>query len=168
MAPRQKLRLQDLDRFDLAILEILQKDNSVPQRTIGEMVNLSAAAVQRRISRLQAGGVIEKNVAILNPATVGHPITVLVDIQIESERIDRLEAMKARFSAAPEVQQCYYVTGDNDFILIVTVGSMKDYEDLTKRLFFEDHNIKHFKSHVVMDRVKTSMAVSLNHLDEAD
>lgn len=161
MPQTQELRLHDLDPQDLAILEILQRDNTTPQRTIGEMVNLSAAAVQRRISRLEKHGVVQRNVAILNPASVGQPITILVEVQIENERLDLLEASKASFSSAPEVQQCYYVTGETDFVLVVTVGSMQQYEQLTKRLFFENHNVKHFKSLVVMDRVKASMALSL-------
>lgn len=161
MSRNQKIRLHDLDRHDLAILDILQRDNTTPQRTIGDLVNLSAAAVQRRISRLQAGGVIAGNAAILNPAAVGHPIIVLVEVQIENERIDLLEATKAAFASAPEVQQCYYVTGETDFILVITIPTMQEYEALTKRLFFKDKNIKHFRSHVVMDRVKASMAVSL-------
>ncbi|MBR0900150.1 Lrp/AsnC family transcriptional regulator [Bradyrhizobium tropiciagri] len=161
MSQTQELRLNDLDAQDLAILEILQRNSATPQRTIGEMVNLSAAAVQRRISRMEKHGVIQGNVAILNPASVGQPITVLVEVQIVNERLDLLDAMKASFASAPEVQQCYYVTGETDFVLVVTVGSMQEYEELTKRLFFENHNIKHFKSLVVMDRVKASMGLTL-------
>ena len=161
MATPQKLRSHDLDPFDLAILEILQRDNAMPQRTIGERVNLSAAAVQRRIVRLQKGGVIRGNVAVLDPAAIGQPITLLVEVQIENERLDLLEASKDSFSSAPEVQQCYYVTGETDFVLVVTVASMQDYEVLTKRLFFENHNVKHFKTLVVMDRVKASMHLTL-------
>ena len=59
------------------------------------------------------------------------------------------------------MQQCYYVTGETDFVLVVTVASMQDYEALTKRLFFENHNVKHFKTLVVMDRVKASMRLVL-------
>lgn len=157
----KKLGVRDLDQHDLAILEILQRDNTTPQRTIGDMVNLSAAAVQRRISRLQKGGVIQSNVAILEPGTVGLPITILVEVHIENERIDMLEASKKAFLATPEIQQCYYVTGDADFFLVITIASMQDYEELTKRLFFENHNVKHFKTMVVMDRVKASMRMKL-------
>ena len=161
MSQQQGIRLQDLDPQDLAILDILQRNNTIPQRTIGEMVNLSAAAVQRRISRLEKEGVIQSNVAVLNPVAVGLPITVLVKVQIINERLDLLESLKATFLATPEVQQCYYVTGETDFVLVVTVPSMHEYEALTKRLFFENHNVKHFTSLVVMDRVKATLAVFL-------
>ena len=152
----------DLDSFDLAILEILQQDNTTPQRVIGEKVNLSAAAVHRRIRRLEADAVITGNVACVDPARVGRPITIVVQVGIESERLDLLDATKHSFSKAPEVQQCFYVTGEADFVLIITVASMSEYEALTRRLFFQNHNVKRFRTLVVMDRVKTGLAVPLH------
>ncbi len=148
-----------LDRFDRAILAILQEDNTTPQRRIGERVNLSAAAVQRRIRRMEENGVIEANVARVDPAKLGRPISLVVEVSVESERLDLLDASKARFAAAPEVQQCYYVTGETDFVLIVTVADMAEYQALTRRLFFADGNVKSFRTHVVMDRVKAGSAV---------
>ena len=97
-----------LDSFDLAILAILQRDNTTPQRLIGEAVNLSAPAVQRRIKRMEQTGVIAGNVAVVEPAAVGQPITIFVEVELESERSDLIDAAKRKFSAAPEVQQCYY------------------------------------------------------------
>ncbi|QND51819.1 Lrp/AsnC family transcriptional regulator [Phyllobacterium sp. 628] len=151
----------DLDSFDLAILNILQKDNATSQRTIGEAVNLSAPAVQRRIKRMEESGIIQANVAVLDPAKVGQPITIFVGVELESERIDLIDAAKKSFAAAPEVQQCYYVTGEMDFILVVTIASMTAYEALTRRLFFGNHNVKHFRTVVVMDRVKTGLTIPL-------
>lgn len=152
----------DLDSFDLAILEILQQDNTTPQRVIGEKVNLSAAAVHRRVRRLEAEAVITANVACVDPARVGRPITIVVEVGIESERLDLLDATKHSFSKAPEVQQCFYVTGEADFVLIITVASMSEYEALTRRLFFQNHNVKRFRTLVVMDRIKTGLAVPLH------
>ena len=151
----------DLDRFDRAILKVLQRDNKTPQRQIAERVNLSAAAVQRRIKRMEETGVIQANVAIVDPAKVGQSITLFVQVEMESERADLYELAKRMFAAAPEVQQCYYVTGEADFILIVTVKAMNDYEALTRRLFFENNNVKHFRTFVAMDRVKVGMSVPL-------
>lgn len=148
-----------LDGFDVAILSILERDNTTPQRTIGEAVNLSAAAVQRRIRRMEEDGVIQANVAIVDPACVGRPLTVLVAVDVESERVDLLDAAKASFVAAPEVQQCYYVAGDTDFLLVLTVGSMGEYEAVTRRLFFGNPNVKRFRTFVAMDRVKVGLSV---------
>lgn len=157
----QSAEARDLDRFDLAILEILQRDNTTPQRTIGDAVNLSAAAVQRRIKRMRQTGVIVGNVAVVEPGRVGRAITILVEIAVESERIDLIEGVRESLSAAPEVQQCYYVTGEADFVIVVTVATMQEYEALTRRLFFASNNVKRFRTLVVMDRVKVGLRVPI-------
>ncbi|MDT9600487.1 Lrp/AsnC family transcriptional regulator [Sphingosinicella rhizophila] len=149
----------DLDRFDRDILAILQQDNMTTQRRIGEAIGLSAPAVQRRIRRMEASGFIVANMAVVNPDLVGRPLTIFVEVEVESERTDRIDGMKRRFADAPEVQQCYYVTGDADFVLVVTVSSMGEYEALTRRLFFADDNVRRFKTFITMDRVKTGLAV---------
>ncbi|TPM33309.1 Lrp/AsnC family transcriptional regulator [Mesorhizobium sp. B2-2-2] len=150
-----------LDSFDLAILAVLQKDNTTPQRLIGEAVNLSAPAVQRRIKRMQQTGVIAANVAVIEPAAVGQPITIFVEVELESERTELIDAAKREFLAAPEVQQCYYVTGEADFILAITVADMSAYEALTRRLFFDSNNVRKFRTFVAMDRVKVGLTVPL-------
>ena len=150
-----------LDQFDLAILAILQQNNTTPQRLIGEAVNLSAPAVQRRIRRMEEAGIIQANVAIVDPARVGQPITIFVEVGMESERSDLIDAAKREFTAAAEIQQCYYVTGEADFILVVVVPTMAAYEALTRRLFFGNNNVKKFRTFVAMDRVKVGLAVPL-------
>jgi Lrp/AsnC family leucine-responsive transcriptional regulator len=151
----------DLDPFDLAILAILQKDATTPQRAIGEAVNLSAPAVQRRIKRMQETGVIQANVAVADPAKLGQAITVLVEIEMASELASEIDAAKRAFAAAAEVQQCYYVTGEFDFMLVVLVPDMGAYEALTRRLFFGNNNVKRFRSLVALDRVKVGLSVPL-------
>lgn len=156
------MQTHGLDAFDRRILEILQRDNRTPQRRIGEMVNLSAPAVQRRIKRLEEEGVIAANVAILAPEKLGRSLSIIVEISVESERSDDLDAVKAAFRAAPEVQQCYYVTGDVDFVLVVLVADMAEYEALTRRLFFRNANVKKFRTLVTMDRVKAGAAIKID------
>ncbi len=151
----------ELDRFDLAILEILQNDNMTPQRQIGESVSLSAPAVQRRIKALEKAGIIEGHAARLSPAAVGKPITLIVEVELENEGSAMIDAAKSLFANTPEVQQCYYVTGETDFILIILVADMASYEVLTRRLFFANSNVRKFRTFVAMDRVKTGMLVSL-------
>jgi DNA-binding Lrp family transcriptional regulator len=150
-----------LDRFDRAILAILQRDNTTPQRVIGEAVALSAPAVQRRIKRMEESGVIRANVALVDPAAVGQPLTIFVEVELDNERAELIDAAKRAFSAAPEVQQCYYVTGEADFILVIVVATMSEYEALTRRLFFDNGNVKKFRTFVAMDRVKVGLALPL-------
>ena len=151
-----------LDRFDLAILDILQTDNTTPQRVIAQAVNLSAPAVQRRIQRLQQTGVIRANVAVLDPVKLGMPLTIVLEIHLENERPDRTAPLRARIAAEDAVQQCYGVTGEADYLLVVTVASMEDYDALTRRLFEGDDNIKRFRTSVALARLKTGLRVPLD------
>jgi len=149
-----------LDTFDRRLLACLQCDASLPQAELGAQVGLSTAAVNRRLKRMQAEGVLHY-AAIVEPAAVGHDLTVIVGIEAESERLDLLDAMKRSFAACPEVQQCYYVTGEWDFILIFTVCDMEHYNGLTRQLFFTNNNVKRFQTFVAMSRIKVGLSVPL-------
>jgi Lrp/AsnC family leucine-responsive transcriptional regulator len=148
-----------LDSFDRAILRILQRDNKMPQRSIAEAVNLSAAAVQRRIAAMEAAGVIEKNVAVLDPRAVEMGITAIVELHLANERLQTVDAAKALFRAAPEVQQCYYVTGGTSFMLIIVSPDMVSYEATTRRLFAQNDAVASFRTLVALDRVKTGSEI---------
>ncbi|TDQ79916.1 Lrp/AsnC family transcriptional regulator [Sphingobacterium yanglingense] len=154
--------MEILDKLDIAILKILQQDNFTPQRDIGQQVGLSAAAVQRRMKRMKEEGIIQRNISVVNREKIGRPITLFVEVIMESEKAEYIDTTKAIFRATPEVQQCYYVTGDADFVLIIVVPSMHDYELLTRRIFFGNDNIKHFRTMVAMDLVKVGLDVSLD------
>jgi Lrp/AsnC family leucine-responsive transcriptional regulator len=153
--------MRPLDSFDRAILRILQKGNTTPQRDIGAAVNLSAPSVQRRIRRMEDEGVIAANVAQVVPEAVGLSLTIFVEVELVSETPKEIDSAKARFREAPEVQQCYYVTGEADFVLVVLVESMSAYEEFTRRNFFQSGNVKKFRSFVSMDAVKRGCAVDV-------
>lgn len=151
-----------LDDFDLRILARYQHDTQVPARAIAEAVGLSTAAVQRRLKRLREIGVIRREVAEIEPRTVGLPVTCVVAVDLDRERAVDLDRFKRRMIALPEVQQCYYVTGQADFLLIVLVKSMEDYDAFARRALLGDDNVKSFVTTVVMDRVKTGVMVPLD------
>ena len=151
-----------LDRFDLAILNILQADNTTPQRVIAQAVNLSAPAVQRRIQRLKDSGVIRANVAVLDPVKLGKPLTIMLEVHLENERPDRTAPLRQRIAAEESVQQCYSVTGEADYLLVVNVASMADYEALTQRLFEGDDNVRRFRTSVALGCLKAGLHVALD------
>lgn len=153
--------MKEIDSFDISILSILQENNFVAQRDIGEKVGLSAPAVQRRIKRMTELGYIHSNVSVLSREKLGAPITLIVEVALESEKIEHYDEVRSVFRSCEEVQQCYYVTGETDFILIVVVPSMTDYEKLTRRIFFSNRNIKNFRTFVTMDIVKLGLAIPL-------
>jgi DNA-binding Lrp family transcriptional regulator len=154
MTRSPSLRRPTLDSFDRAILRIIQRSNKTPQRTIAEAVNLSPAAVQRRIAAMEDAGVIAHNLAMVSPAAVGMAITAIVEVHLTDERSQTVDAAKALFRDAPEVQQCYYVTGGISFVLVIVARDMVAYEALTRRLFAQHAAVASFRSLIALDRVK--------------
>ncbi|MEX3776545.1 Lrp/AsnC family transcriptional regulator [Pseudomonas sp. MYb118] len=151
-----------LDQFDRAILREVQQDANLSQIELGERVNLSSAAVNRRLKNLAAEGVIQKTVAQVHAATLGYGVTVIAEVAVESERLEWLDAMKQTFLQCPQVQQCYYVAGEFDFVLIMLVRDMEHYTQLTRELFFESNNVKRFRTLVSMSTIKTGMTVPVD------
>ena len=146
-----------LDSFDLAILDILQRDNTVPQRLIAQAVHLSAPAVQRRIQRLRETGVIRAEAAQLDAAKVGRPLTLLVEVHVHDEHPRRTAGLHARIAAEPAVQQCYAITGEADYLLVVTAASMADYDALAERLLRGDDNVRRFRTSVALGCLKLGL-----------
>jgi DNA-binding Lrp family transcriptional regulator len=158
---KDRIMMSTLDRFDVQLLAQLQDDARLPQSELGGRVNLSTAAVNRRLKRLADEGVIKRYTVDIDPSAVGYPLTIIAGVEAESERIDLLDETKRVFAACPEVQQCYYVTGDWDFILILAVTDMEHYNALTRQLFFTSNNVKRFKTFVAMSRVKASLSLPI-------
>lgn len=148
-----------LDAQDLRLLELIQANSRMSQSELGERIHLSTAAVNRRLKRMRDDGVIKRYGAVLAPAALGHPLSIVAEVEVESERIDLLDAMKQSFRDCPQVQQCYYVTGEWDFILILVVQDMAQYTTLSRKLFFQSNNVKRFRTLVTMDPVKVSVDV---------
>ncbi len=159
MPRKPSSRRPTLDAFDRAILRIVQRDTKTPQRTIAEAVNLSTAAIQRRIAAMEGAGVIARNVAIVETAAVGMAITTIVEVHLTDERSMTVDAAKALFRDAPEVQQCYYVTGGISFVLVIVAPDMAAYEAITRRLFAENDAVASFRSLVALDRVKAGSEI---------
>ena len=148
-----------MDDKDLSILKLVQADARLTAEAISQDVGLSPPAVQKRLKRLRDSGVIERDIAVLSPAKVGRELTVIVDVILERESRAHLDAFKRKMRNTPLVQQCYYTTGEADFILILAVKDIKEYEVFTQEHFFDESNISRFKTSVVMDRVKVSLDV---------
>ncbi|MCV9999286.1 Lrp/AsnC family transcriptional regulator [Pararhizobium sp. YC-54] len=151
----------DLDEFDVKILRMVQTDNFLSQRVIAEKVGLSPPAVARRLQHLRNTKVIRSDIAVLDETAVGRPLTIIVHVATENERLDLLDAMKERFQRCPQVQQCYYVTGEMDFILILNVKDMAEYNEVTRSVFFEGGNVRSFQTCVSMENVKTHGPIPL-------
>ncbi len=148
-----------MDDKDLEILKLMQSNVRLTAETLGYEVGLSPPAIQKRLKKLRETGVIENEIAVLSPAKLGREMTVIVQVMLERESRMHLDAFKRRMQNAPAVQQCYYTTGEADFILVVIVKDIKEYETFTQEYFFDESNVNKFTSSIVMDRVKASLDI---------
>lgn len=148
-----------MDDKDLDILRLVQENARLTADTISQTVGLSAPAVQKRLKRLRENGVIEREIAVIAPKKVGRQLTIVVEVNLERENRKHLDEFKKKMRQAPCVQQCYYTTGEADFMLILMVYDIDEYERFTQEHFFDESNISRFKTAVVMDRVKVTLDV---------
>ncbi|UCI31937.1 Lrp/AsnC family transcriptional regulator [Mesorhizobium sp. B4-1-4] len=149
------------DRIDARIMQLVQKNNRLTTDEIGERVGLSSTAVQRRLKKLRESRTIEADVSIISPKAVGRPVSMLVLVSLERERSDIIDRFKQHLRANEEVMSGYYVTGEADFVIVVTATDMEGYEQFTRRFFYENPDIKGFKTMVVMDRVKVGFTIPI-------
>ena len=154
--------MDKIDAFDLKILQIIQENNKITSEVLAKEVGLSYSACQRRINSIRKAGIIQKDVSIIDRNFIGRKITIVVQVLSDKEGIEYDDEFKKTMLKAPEVMQCYYVTGDYDYVLIATFKDMEEYEIFTKKYFLNNSNIKRFSSMVVMNRVKENLSVPLN------
>jgi len=153
--------MQPLDEFDKKLLRLLQRNNKTTADELGEAVGLSPSAVQRRLKRLRDEKVIEADVSIVSSQVAGIGITCVVDIVLQDGNSRALEKFKTTMRKCTEVMQCYFVTGTYDFVILVNAKDMQHYEAFSKKWLMDNNNVKHFYTHVVMDKVKVGYSVEV-------
>ena len=152
-----------VDGFDARILDSLQLNARVTAKALSVHVGLSPDAFRKRLARLSTSGLIEAEIAVLDPARVGRGLILIVEVTLQNERKIDLDRFKSAMRAAPEVMQCYFVTGNADFFLILSARDMADYEEFTRRHFFAEDNVLSFRTSAVMNRVKTGFAIPVEN-----
>jgi Lrp/AsnC family transcriptional regulator len=152
-----------MDGTDRKILALLQEDATLSIAEIGERVGLSATPCWKRIQRLEATGVIQRRVALLDPEKIGLGLTVFVQV----EAPDHSAAWLARFAelvtAMPEVLEFHRMAGDVDYMLRVVVADMAAYDAFYKRLIAA-LPLKNVTSRFAMERIKSTTVLDLAHM----
>lgn len=150
-----------MDQTDYKILKILQEDASLPVAEVASRVNLSQTPCWRRIQRLEAAGIIQRRVALLDPDLVGLGLTIFVEIEAGDHSPEWLETFATAISGMPEVMEVYRMAGDVDYLLRISVGSMAEYDDIYRRLIAA-LPLKNVTSRFAMERVKSTTAYPLS------
>ena len=147
-----------LDVIDLTLLEQLQADCSLTNQDLAKRVHLSPPTCLRRVKRLRDAGLIERQIAILDPErmarALGHGLEAVVEVTLDRQGNEEQEAFETRIAADEAVQQCYRVSPGPDFVLIVQARDMPDYLALAQRLFTSDANVRNVKAFFSVKRAK--------------
>lgn len=156
-----------LDRFDRQLLNLVQQDSSLAAERLAEQVALSPSAIQRRLRRMREQGVIMRDAAVLDPAQIGRPNFFIVSLEVERERPELLAQLRSWLNEQEQIQQAFYVTGEVDFVLIVTAPHMEAFEALMSRLLQENANVKRYTTNVALGLVKRGLSIPVP-LEEAE
>lgn len=153
----------ELDAIDLQLLNVLQHDASLSNQDLAARVHVSPPTCLRRVRRLHALGLIERQVAIVPPerlaALVGHGLSAIVEVTLDRQGAEQLDAFEARAVADAAVQQCWRVSPGPDFVLVTHTRDMPGYLALAQRLFTQDANVRNVKAFFGVKRAKFSTAV---------
>jgi len=147
-----------LDAIDLRLLDGLQRDASRTNQQLAADLHISPPTCLRRVQRLRGAGLIEREVALLSPErlaqVIGHGLQAVIEVSLDRQDADALDAFEARTVADDAVQQCWRVSPGPDFVLIVAVRDMPDYQALAQRLFTTDANVRNVKAFFGLKRAK--------------
>jgi DNA-binding Lrp family transcriptional regulator len=154
-----------VDAIDLRLLEQLQQDSSLSNQALAQRIHLSPPTCLRRVKRLREAGLIEREIAVLSvdkmALIAGHGLCAIVEITLDRQGNDALEAFEKRVAADDAVQQCYRVSPGPDFCLVVQTAHMPDYLALAQRLFTADANVRNVKAFFSVKRSKFGARVAL-------
>ena len=154
-----------IDETDLRLLDLMQTDASLSNQDVAHRTHVSPPTALRRIKRLRETGLIERQVALLQPerlaAVLGHGLTALVEITLERQSAEALDAFEGRATLDAAVQQCYRVSPGPDFVLVVHTPDMPSHLALTQRLFTSDANVRNVKAFFSVKRAKFDPRIAI-------
>ena len=154
-----------IDKIDIKLLNALQDDAAPSNQALAALVHVSPPTCLRRVKRLRDAGLIEREIAVLNPdrlaAVLGHGLTALVEITLDRQGAEQQQAFEERVVKDAAVQQCYRVSPGPDFMLVVHVADMPGYLALAQRLFTNDANVRNVKAFFSVKRAKFQPKVLL-------
>ena len=146
-----------LDKIDRNILRLLQQSARMPHTELARKVGLSTTPCKERVRRLERDGVIQRYQAVLNPAALDRGLVVFVQIRLNRTSQDIFEEFTARAVDLPEIQECYLVSGNFDYLLKARVADMNAYRTLLGETLLTLPGVLESTSYVVMEQVSESL-----------
>ncbi|MCH7344936.1 Lrp/AsnC family transcriptional regulator [Pelomonas sp. CA6] len=150
-----------LDAIDRAILTHLQQDARIANQDLAQRVHLSPSACLRRVKRLEESGVVDRVVALLNPKAIGRPGTSYTIVNVERMTPAALAAFEQAVKDAPEILDCFYVAGSNDYLLRFAYRDAEDLERFHSQVLMQLPGVARANSMLVLRTVKKTSAFPL-------
>lgn len=147
----------NLDKFDLAILSVLQRDARASLQDVSAAVGLSTTPCWTRIKRMESAGVIQGYTVRIDPAAVGFAESVIVQVTLESHNDETLVEFGRMLEEIPEVIEAYLISGDYDYYIRIAVRDTRDYERLLRQKLYRIPGIRHSRSSFVLRTLKQSL-----------
>ena len=153
-----------LDRYDLALLDALQKNGNATNAALGEAVHLSASQISRRLQRLTDIGIITGYAALLDPAAIGLGVTAFAQVILERHGKAPSEAFENAVAAIPEVMECYSLSGDADYLLRIVAPDLQAFSELMMKRVLRLPGVAHIKTNIALQKVKQTHVLPLDHV----
>lgn len=150
-----------LDALDRRLLDELQTNSAQSYVELAQRVHASAATCLRRVRALQERGVIERQVAIVAPDALGATLTALVEVTLDAQNTERLDGFENLVIREPAITQCYRLSPGPDFLLVLSVTDMPNYQALAHRLFTAQHHVRNLRVFFSVKRSKFDTRVPL-------
>ncbi|MBI9069743.1 MAG: Lrp/AsnC family transcriptional regulator [Salinivirgaceae bacterium] len=150
--------MKQLDHIDREILSILQTDCRITAKDIATRLGMSKTPVYERIKKLEIQGYIVKYVAITDPKKAGKGLIIYLSVLLDNHNKESVDEFVEKINMLPEVNECYYVSGNIDFLLKVFIRDMDDYHRFITSDFSNIPNMSRFYSSFVMETSKYETA----------
>ena len=154
-----------LDNLDRQILNQLQQDSAVSNVELAQRIMLSPPAVHARIRRLEEKGYIRGYVALLDREKIGYDLLCIVSVTLRSHETQLIQAFKEAIRQLPEVLECFFLTGDHDFLLKVIVRNHKELEYFLTEKLTPIPGVGHISTGVVLAELKNTTVLALDDLE---
>lgn len=150
-----------LDKTDIRILEILQENGRITNAKLAGMIGISPPSMLERVRKLEASGVIDKYVALINSKKIGYGLTAIIIVSLSLHQVSSLKLVVENLAALEEVQECYQLTGDVDFLMKVATKDMDSYTDFVNNKLSGIPGIQNIKTSFVLNTIKSSTRFKL-------
>ena len=146
----------EIDKFDLKILDVLQRNSRATLQEVSDQVGLSPTPCWNRVKRMEDAGVIQRYTIKIDQAALGYADTVIVQLTLNSHTDSMIEDFGKAIEGIPEVLEAFLVSGDYDYIVRIAVRDTRDYERLLRERLYKIPGIRHSKSSFVLRTLKLS------------